>query len=148
MPYSNATVTHSSGMTLGKGDGSSPETFTTISGIQDMPSLLVGKSVMDRTEIGNTNRKSGLGIGEPPQFSLSLFWDDTDAQQTGLITEHDNGTESNYRITCPDSPATTYTFKAIIPSYTTPYAGVDGDLMWDVTFQCNENDDGNIITKA
>lgn len=144
-----ANVTNSKGILLYKGDGASPEAFTTaVVGIQDMPSIASAKSVKDRTDLSDGNRDYGLGIGEPPSFTLNCFWDPVDTTHAALITEHSNETKCNYRATVPTSPAKTYTFKALISSYTTPYGGVDGDLMWDITFQLVENDDGAIITVA
>lgn len=143
-----ANVTNSKGTVLAKGDGASPEVFTAIVGIQDMPAINSAKSVKDRTDLTDDVRDYGLGIMEPPSITLTCFWDYSNAQHTALITEHTAETKSNYQVQCPDSPSTTYTFQALISSYTTPYGGVDGDLMWDITFQLVENDDGVIITKA
>lgn len=144
------TVVNSKGMTLGIGDGSSPEIFNTIGGITDMPNIAPSKSVKDRTSLGDSIRYYGHGIEEPPQFTLSIYWNPDDTEQTALDTAYTDETQDNYRITCPDdSPATTYTFKAIVvnrPSI--PYGGIDDDLMFDVTFQLIENDDGAVITKA
>lgn len=141
-------VTNSKGTILAKGDAASPEVFSKIAGIQDMPAINSAKSVKDRTDLSDSVRDYGLGIMEPPSITLTLFWDPNETTQNALITEHNNETKSNYQVQCPDSPSTTYTFQALIPSYTTPYGGVDGDLMWDVTFQLCENDDAVIITKA
>lgn len=144
-----ANVTNAKGILLYKGDGGSPEAFTTsVVGIQDMPSIASAKSVKDRTDLGDTNRDYGLGIGEPPSFTLTAFWDPINATHAALITEHEDETKCNYRVSVPTSPAKTFTFRALISSYTTPYAGVDGDLMWDITFQLCENDNGEIITVA
>ena len=144
------TVVNSKGMTLGIGDGSSPEVFTAIGGITDMPNISPSKSIKDRTSLGDSIRHFGHGIEEPPSFTLSIFWNPDDAQQGSLDTAYTNETENNYQITCPDdSPATTYTFKAIVTSRPSiPYGGIDADLMFDVTFQLIENDDGAVITKA
>lgn len=140
--------THSKGIELQKGDGASPETFTKIGGITDMPAINSEKSTIDVTSIDDSNRHYDYGIGEPPSFTLTLWWNDDDAQQKELITEHQNETESNYKIVCPDSPSTEYEFKAIIPSYSTPYGGINDMLQQDFTFQLNENDNGDIITKS
>lgn len=142
------TVTNVKGITLAKGDGADPEVFTDLAGIQDIPQILSSKSVKDRTDVTDTTRDFGLGIAEPPAITLTLFWDPDDTQDNALITEHANGTKSNYQITCPDTGATTYTFKALVSGWSTPYGGVDGDLMWDVNFQLVENDGGAIVTKA
>ena len=143
------TVINSRGMTLGIGDGGTPESFTTIGGITDMPNIAPSKSVKDRTSMGDSIRYYGLGIEEPPSFTLSVFWNPDDAQQSSLDTAYTNETQDNYRITCPDDDDTTYTFKAIVTSKPSiPYGGIDADLMFDVTFQLIENDDGAVITKA
>jgi len=130
------------------GDGASPEVFTTIAGIQDMPAIQTSKSVKDRTDLSDSNRDHGLGIGEPPAFTLTLFWDPNQATYSTITTAHTNETKDNYRVTTPDSPASNYTFKALVSGWSTPYAGVDGDLMWDVDFQCVENDNSEIVTKS
>ena len=143
------TVVNSKGMTLGIGDGADPEVFETIGGITDMPNISPSKSVKDRTSLGDSIRYYGHGIEEPPSFTLSIFWNPDDQQQSALETAYASETEDNYLITCPDDPATTYTFKAIVTNRPSiPYGGIDADLMFDVTFQLIENDDGVVITKA
>ena len=144
------TVVNSKGMTLAIGDGASPEVFSAIGGITDMPNIAPSKSVKDRTSLGDSIRYYGHGIEEPPSFTLSIFWNPDDTEQVKLDTAYTDETQDNYQITCPDdSPATTYTFKAIVTSRPSiPYGGIDADLMFDVTFQLIENDDGAVITKA
>lgn len=139
--------THSKGIELQKGDGSSPESFTKIGGITDMPAINSEKSTIEVTSISDDNRHYDYGIGEPPSFTLTMYWNDDDDQQAALITEHQEETESNYRIVCPDSPSTEYEFKAIVTSYSTPYGGINDMLQQDFTFQLNENDHGEIVTK-
>ncbi len=140
-------VTASKGIILEIGDSASPEVFKTIGGIQDMPAINTAKSTKDRTDLGDTNRDYGLGIGEPPTFSLTCFWDPDDEGYSPVTTAHTDETKNNYHITCPDSPSTVYEFKSLVTGYSTPYAGVDGDLMWDINFQLCENDQGEIVTK-
>ena len=143
------TVVNSKGMTLSIGDGEDPEVFTSIGGITDMPNISPSKSVKDRTSLGDSIRYYGHGIEEPPSFTLSIFWNPDDAQQTALDTAYASETEDNYQIVCPDDAGTTYTFKAIVTSRPSiPYGGIDADLMFDVTFQLIENDNGAVITKA
>jgi hypothetical protein len=143
------TSVHSKGIALQKGNGASPEVFATIGGINDMPEIMSQKSTVEDTSIDDDNRHYNYGIGEPPGFTLTVFWNPDDANQTALITEHDSETESNYRVLCPDdSPSTTYTFKAIVTGYGTPQAGINGLLTQNFQFQLNENDDGKIVTKG
>ena len=140
--------THTKGVTLKKSDGASPEVYTTIGGVTNMPQIMSQKSILEDTSIADDNRHHMYGIGEPPSFTLTVFWDEDNAPQTALIAEHENETESNYQLSLPNSPATTYTFKAIIFGYSTPYGGINELFKQDFTFQLNENDDGAIITKA
>ena len=139
---------HSKGIELQKGNGASPEVFTKIGGITDIPSITSAKSIKEDTAIDDDSRHHGYGILEPPSFTLTLFWNPDDTQQSALVTEHQSETESNYKIVCPDSPATNYEFKAIVTTYGTPYGGIDDFLQQDFTFQLNENDNGDIITAS
>lgn len=125
----------SQGIYLQVGDGASPETFTTIGEIADMPPIEVSKSDRDRTGYDDTVRQHAHGIEEPGTFTLTMFWDPDDTAQLGLITAYTNETDDNYKVLCPDSPATDYDFSAKVMRYTTPYGAVDADLQWDVTFQ-------------
>lgn len=136
------------GTYLKKGNGASPEVFTTIGGITDVPAIMSQKSSKEDTSIADSNRHYGYGIGEPPSVPITVYWNPADTQQAALITEHQNETESNYQIVCPDSPATTYEFKAIITSFSTPYGGIDDFLQQDFTFQLLENDGGDIVTES
>lgn len=133
----------SQGLYLQAGDGASPETFTTIGEICDMPPFVANKNLRDQTCLDSTVREYGAGLFDPPSVSLTMFWDPDDAQQTALYTAYTDEAADNYRVLCPDSPATTWSFSAKIIGFTTPYAGVDADIQWDVTFQLTST-----ITKA
>lgn len=136
------------GTYLKKGNGASPEVFSTIGGVNDLPAIMSQKSAKEDTSIADDNRHYGYGIGEPPSFTLTVYWNPADTQQAALETEHQNETESNYQVVCPDSPATTYSFTAIITSYSTPYGGIDDFLQQDFTFQLVENSSGDIVTAS
>lgn len=142
------TSVHSKGTVIKRGDGASPEVFTTIGGINDVPSISSNKSALEDTAIGDTIRHYGYGLGEPAEITLSMFWNPDDTMQSGLITDHDNETERNFQAVMPDSPATTYDFTAIVTGYTTPAAGINEFLMWEVTLQLLENASGDIVTAS
>ena len=142
------TVVNSKGMTLKAGDGASPEVFTAIGGIVNMPDITFGKSVKDRTALSDSIRYYGHGIEEPPSITVEYFWNPDDTQQNAIVTAYENETSNNYRIDCPDSPATTYTFKAIVTGYSLPKGGIDEDLMASATFQLIINDGSAVVTKA
>lgn len=133
----------SQGTYLKVGDGASPEVFSTIGEIADMPPIEVSKSDRDRTGYDDTVRQHAHGIEEPGSFTLTMYWDPDDTQQNGLITAYTGESDDNYKVVCPDSPATEFSFSAKVMGYSTPYAGIDADLQWDVTFQLTST-----ITKA
>lgn len=139
---------HSKGTLIKLGDGASPESFTTIGGINTVPAIDTAKSVLEDTAISDDNRHYGFGIGEPPLLTFSCFWNPDDAQQTALRTAHDNETEKNFQAVMPDSPTTTYAFTGIVTRIGTPYAGINEFLMFDVDVQLNENADGDIVTES
>jgi len=126
----------SQGLYLQAGDAGSPtEGFNTIAEIADMPPFVAEKNLRDQTDLASTVREYGSGLFDPPSVTLTMFWDPADSPQYGLYDAYTDEGEDNYRILCPDSPATTYTFSAKVIGFTTPYGGVDEDLKWDVTFQ-------------
>lgn len=125
----------------------SPTTESVIGGITDLPSIESSKSTQEDTALADSNRHYKMSIGEPPSITLTVYWDPNDSPQNDLISAHQNETEEDFLIKCPDSPPTEYEFKAIVTGYTTPSGGI-GDLMQaDFTFQLNENDHGDIVTK-
>ena len=139
---------HSKGIQMQKGDGASPEVFTKIAGITDMPTINTQKSTVEDTTIGDLIRHYVHGIGEPPEITFTLRFYTGDTSQSSLVTEYDSETESNYQVITPDSPSSTYEFRAIVTGYGTPYAGINELLQQDFTFQLVENDNGDIITKS
>ena len=125
----------SQGLYLQAGDGTSPEQFNTIAEIADMPPFVAEKNLRDQTDLASTVKEYGAGLFDPPSVTLTMFWDPADSPQYNLYDDYTAESTNNYRILCPDSPATMYTFSAKIIGFSTPYGGVDADLQWDVTFQ-------------
>jgi len=125
----------SQGLYLQMGDGTSPEGFDTIGEIADMPPFIAEKNRRDQTNLSHTVRTYGTGLFDPPSVKLTMYWDPDDSPQNALYDSYVDEGEDNYQVLCPDSPATTWPFTAKVIGFTTPYAGVDADLQWDVTFQ-------------
>lgn len=136
------------GMTLNLLDkSSSPGSESVIGGITDMPSINSAKATVEDTALDDTNRHYAFSIGEPPSITLTVYWDPNDSPQNDLITAHQDESEEDFLVKCPDSPSTEYEFKAIVTEYTTPYGGIGDLLQADFTFQLLENDHGDIVTK-
>jgi len=126
----------SQGLYLQAGDGTSPESFTTIGEVADMPAINAARSMRDRTGYDDTVRQLYPGTLEDlPSFTVTIFWDPDDTAQNGLYTAYGAKTADNYKVLCPDSPATEWTFTARVVGFSTPYGPVDDDLRWDIVFQ-------------
>ena len=126
----------------------SPAGESIVGGITDMPSINSAKATVEDTALDDTNRHYAFSIGEPPSITLTVYWDPNDSPQNDLVTAHQDEKEKDFLIRCPDSPNTEYEFKAIVTEYTTPYGGIGDLLQADFTFQLNQNDNGDIITKS
>jgi hypothetical protein len=127
---------------------SSPITTTKIGGVSDMPAIPSQKETAEDTTISDKFRHREIVIGDPPSFTLTVYWDPDETPQNELRAAHEAETEDDYRVVFTDtSPDEEFEFKALITSISTPYAGVGGILQVDVGFQLNENDFGEIITE-
>lgn len=139
---------HSKGMTFAKGDGASPEVFTTVPGVTDVPEISAMKTMIQSTDMADTIHSYTHGLGDPQQFTLECRYKNSDATHAAIIADYDAETASNYRITTPDSPASVYLIRCKVVGWTAPKAGIDELLTQSFTFQCIENENGDIITES
>lgn len=126
----------------------SPETESKIAGITDFPSIANQDEMNEDTTINDKNRHRKPTIGDPPSFTLTVYHDSDETPQNDLESAKQNQTENDFRVVDTNvSPEDAWEFKAYVQSITTPYGSTAGFLQKDVTFQLNENDQGDIITK-
>lgn len=104
------------GTLLARGDGASPEVFTTVAEIQ-----AIKPAARSRNEIDVSTHNAGveekiLGMLRTGQVTGTLNWIPSNATHAstsvGMLADLVANTEQNWRITFVDSPATVYTFLA------------------------------------
>ena len=135
------TIMEVEGMTLSIGDAASPEVFTAIAGVKDIPKIKKSKSRRDRTETNDTQVEIYPGLSQAEEFTATLIFYVENTQHELLWTAQGDEVARNFRIYGSDSPATYWPFTARVFDITTPGGGVDSDATMDVTFICSTNTD-------
>lgn len=115
------------GLKLHLGDGNSPEVYTQIAGVTQMPTLFsFDRSLIDITEIADTVKEFRAGQLDPGNVEFELKFDPSNATHddtTGLINEMLTRGASNWVLEIPPSDAvgasTVYmTFAGVMVSLT------------------------------
>jgi len=117
--------TQSAGATLHIGDGSSPPSYTLVSGITSIPEF--GRSYERGTfnPLGDRRTRKYKGAYDEGSFSVELARDLSDTGQTDLQTAVDSDDPVQIKIELDDAPPgsgttpTMFEFNALIMSFTT-----------------------------
>lgn len=109
------------GIALKRGDAASPEVFTIIGQITGIRDAGKSRALIDITNLDSTSREWKLAIKDGKEINFTAQYDPADAPQTGLSTDLDNGTIRNFSLTLTDSPATVWTFAALVIEWATNY---------------------------
>jgi len=101
------------GTLVQRGDGGSPEVFTTVAEITGIPSL--GGAAPGFTEITHllsTRKEWRRGLADEGEITLPMTLDTGDAAQIGLWGDLDSGVTRNFKITFVNGK--TVSFSAIV----------------------------------
>jgi hypothetical protein len=123
------------GTTFGRGDAASPEAFTTVPGAQSLGPIGQPRTLRNVTTLSDTVRQWKKAMKDGQEMTLRFLYDPHDATQALLKADCDGETAHNYRITLPDSPATTITFSAHCIDFSIQDMAVDADQMAVATFK-------------
>jgi len=122
------------GTLLQRGDGASPETFTTIAEVKDItpPSLELGTEEVTShgSPDGWREYVGTLLDGGEVEFELNFI--PTDAGHQALISDMQNRVNRNFKIVFPDG--STWSFTALVTKFE-PDAPVEGVLTASVTLK-------------
>lgn len=115
------------GSLLQRGDGASPEVFTTIGEVTNVDGGAESRTVINVTNLASDQIAKRPGKTDGGSITFQLNWDGGDAQQAGVKTDYDNKTERNWKLLLTDSPPTEIAFTAFVQSrgHTVP----DDDLI-------------------
>jgi len=122
------------GIAIKRGDGSSPESFTTIAEITDFDGPSGSASEIDVSSFDSTAKEFLIGLKDEGQFTFSCNLVPDDTSQSGLRDDRDNRDLRNFQITLTDSPATTLDFAAYVMSFATS-GSVDAAITASITLR-------------
>ena len=112
-------ATHGIGTLLKRGDGGSPETFTSIAQIMDVQAVALSRDTIEITNMSSPNsaKEYMASLIDGGELSIEAVWIADDAQQGGLRTDFIAGTVRNFKVVLPDPGATTQSFSAIVTKF-------------------------------
>lgn len=128
------TAIKSQGVCIDRGDGGSPETFTTIGEVVTFQGPGGEAAEIDVTNLKSSAKEFIMGLPDEGDVSLSLNLDPQDAQQTALRADRAAQTLRNFRITLTDSGATTVSFAAYVKGFSIS-GGIDDKVTADVALR-------------
>jgi len=127
--------------TLGIGDGASPEAFTEVSEVVSIDGPSFSREMVDITHLNPPNDyaefKAGLKDGGQVTIEGRAIPTDT-THLTGtssLLGLFESGTETNFRITFPDSPASYFEFAALVSDLNPSIGGHSDPVNMSVTLK-------------
>lgn len=116
MASSSALLSQS--MTISVGDAASPEVFAAIPEVKTIDGPSGQAPEIDVTDLTSTAREFVLGLEDEGEITLEVNYIPKNVRHAALRADKNSGTARNYRITFTDSPATTWTFSAIVKGLT------------------------------
>lgn len=124
----------SQGMTIGIGNGASPEVFTTIAEVKSIDGPGGQANEIDVTDLSSTAKEYVLGLQDEGDITLDINYLPANTQHAAIRTLRGNGNVNNFRISFTDSPVTTWTFAARVKGFSISNA-VDGITGASVTLR-------------
>ncbi len=126
-----AQAIESQGVQLQRGDGGSPETFTTIAEVTDFDGPSGNASVIDVTHLQSTAKEKIMGLMDEGQITFSGNLVPGDAAQQGLRDDRTNRTLRNFKLILTDAASTTLSFSAYVLNFS-----ISGSVDDKVAFSC------------
>lgn len=110
------------GYLVQRGDGASPENFTTIAELQDVDGPELSKDPVEATHQESPNRWrefiSGMKDGGEVTFDVNHLPDDpTQDATTGLVADLDSDDARNFRVVFPPPSSKAWVFPGIVTQF-------------------------------
>ena len=130
-------ATDSHGTLLQRGNGASPEIFTTVAEVRDIDAPGISKNRHEATSHDSNGWSERIsGIKTLGEMSCEINWipsNTTHNEVAGLIYDATSETDRNYRLVFPDASAEKMTFRGTVTEFQS-MAPVDGVLRAKVKF--------------
>lgn len=129
------TVYVADGTTIARGDGASPEVFTTVPQVTSIGTVGQDRGLIDVTNLSSTAREYKKAIKDGQEIQIVAQYDPDDTVHAGMRADNDAETARNYRVTFSDSPAQTVTFAALVTNWQVTNIEIDQVLTLNVTLK-------------
>ena len=123
----------SKGTLFKRGDGTSSETFTTVTEINSVSLPGGSRPVIDMTDLSSTAVEKLMGLIDEGQITLNMNF--TRDNYVAMRTDFLSDSSVNYQIVLPDAGATTIDFAAYCSNLGGNVPGVNEKVAVDVTFE-------------
>lgn len=124
----------SQGVALKRGNGATPEVFTTIGEITDITGPGGAASDIDVTHLQSVAKEVIIGLPDEGEVQLKLNMVPSDAQQTGLRNDRVAATLRNFKMILTDVGLETATFAGYVKTYSIT-VGVDKKIELSITIR-------------
>ena len=104
---------------IARGDGASPEVFTTVAEVVSISGLPLSQDVVDTTTLDSPNRyeEAVSTVIRTGETELGLNFNPTEATHLQFITDMEAGLVINFRITFSDTLSTAWTIPAFVVGF-------------------------------
>ena len=131
------------GTLIQRGDGASPENFTTIAEVLSLQGPSLDSDQIDVTHQQSAARTRDYiqGLKDPGEVSFDLNYIPGNATQnatTGILNDYATGVSSNFRLRFPVTPAVDWVFAGFVKSFQ-PSSSVDEQLKASIVIKVTGN---------
>lgn len=107
------------GSVIAKGDGQTPEVFTTVAEVVSISGVPLSRDQVDTTTLGSTAKYEEIvaTVIRTGEVELGLNFDPSAVTHKAFITDLEAGTVINFKITFSDTPATSWTLPAFVVGF-------------------------------
>ena len=108
------------GVKLQRGDGASPEVFTTILEEVSIANFGALSQLVEATHLLSAAKEFLYGLAEGSEMTLTCNFLVTDTTQANMIADQTNKVTRNFKLVFPTSPNKTFSFAALVLGWNLP----------------------------
>ena len=113
----SSSALESQGMLIKRGDGASPEVFTTIPEVRSIGGPDGSDPEIPVSDLSSSAQEFRIGLKDEGSIALDIMYIPANAAHAGLRSDRAARTLRNFTITFTDSPATVWSFSAYVQSF-------------------------------
>lgn len=122
------------GITIARGTGTGPVTYTTIPEVKSFSGPGGSATVIDVTDLSSTAKEKRMGLADEGQLQLTINYIPDNAVHLALRADRASRAKVPFRISFTDSGDTTWSFDAFVTGFSVSGA-VDGVVEAQVTLE-------------